>query len=101
MNQDSKFKMFGGTDSIMGIIERCIVCKESIKPKNECKCMKVEYLENGNVILKQSEFLAMKRALEKISEFDGESIWGDDRDDAAQLMMDIAEDALKGKYNYE
>lgn len=33
-------------------------------------------------------------ALKKISEYDGESIWNDDRDDAADDMLIIAQEAL-------
>ena len=68
--------------------------------EEECFIQKL----NGDepyVVLRQSDYLAMKNALETISKFNGESIWGDSRDDAADLMLEIAEDALKGKYNYE
>jgi hypothetical protein len=36
-------------------------------------------------------------AMKKLSDFDGESIWGEDRDDAANLMLDIAQNAIQGK----
>lgn len=35
-----------------------------------------------------------KEALEKIANYDGESIWNDDRDDAANNMLSIARVAL-------
>lgn len=34
-------KMYGGYDSMMGIIERCSVCNHQIKPKNECICNEI------------------------------------------------------------
>ena len=53
------------------------------------------------VVISEKNYNAMKNALEKISEFDNEPIWHDDRDDAADLMVDIAIDALNGKYDYD
>ena len=37
---------------------------------------------------------AALNALEKIADYDGESIWLDDRDEAAKDMLDIARKAL-------
>lgn len=57
-------------------------------------------LKAGNdvAIVKQEHFVAIIKALKKLSEFDGESIWEDDRDDAARCMIRIAKDALNGEF---
>lgn len=43
------------------------------------------------------EIKKYKEALEKIADFDGESIWNDDRDDAANAMLSVAREALGRK----
>lgn len=82
--------------------------------------IEVEYIENGTfqggeedcfdakihegdecVVLSIDHYNVLMKALKKISEFDGEPIWDDDRDDAANIMRDIAADAIKGKYSYD
>ncbi len=40
------------------------------------------------------ELEKLRKALEKIAYYDEEPIWQDDRDDAAQNMLDIARQAL-------
>lgn len=42
----------------------------------------------------QSENKRLREALVAISEYDGQPIWNDDRDDAAQDMLDIAAKSL-------
>ena len=60
-------------------------------------------IERGEecIVMHKDNYNAMRSALTKISEFEDESIWYDDRDDAAGLMVSIAEKALKGIYDYE
>ena len=43
----------------------------------------------------ETELAAARAALETIAKYDDESIWDDDRDDAANAMLWVARDALK------
>ena len=42
-----------------------------------------------------SELERFREALQKIADYDKESIWDDDRDDAAYQILDIARQALR------
>jgi hypothetical protein len=42
-----------------------------------------------------------RKALERIADYDGESIWMDSRDDAADDMLSIARVALGREKDYE
>ena len=53
------------------------------------------------VVIKKSEYEAIVKALTKISNFEDEPIWSDDRDVSAQQIIDIAENTLNGCYTYE
>ena len=79
--------------------------------------MPVEYIEKGTfqggdedafscgfkswqecIVINSAHFNAMKNALEKFASFEEDPIWSDDRDDAADSMVSIAQNALEGKY---
>lgn len=60
-------------------------------PEDCEKCRQANEIINRQNATIQKQYAALKI----IAEYDGESIWNDDRDDAANAMLDIAREAIK------
>lgn len=80
-------------ERIKDLCEKHGIVRESTDDyhKSELDCVE-ELSEKMDAALAQ--VVQMREALEKLSKYDEESIWNDDRDDAANCMLDIAREAL-------